>query len=292
MKKLLLMAAGSLLILSGACAQKSAFMKNEQVSINENVTINYIQSGNGDTTLLFLHGWCINSGYWKDQIDHFSKNYSVYAIDLPGFGQSEADDRAAWSIKEYAEDVVGFVQKKNLKNIVVIGHSMSGDIMLQVAMSLPSEIIGVVGVDNFKYVGVDFSPEDMKQMANYFEALKNDFGTNAPAYSEKMLFHPSTPTEVKESVMNDIASTDPIIGYKSLESLMQHSEKVPELLEKLPLKLYLINSSAIPTNEEGLKKYCKNGFHVESVGTTGHYPMVEKPDAFNTALYNILSSMK
>lgn len=284
--------AGSLLILSGACAQKSTPMKNEQVSINEKVTINYLQSGNGDTTLLFLHGWCINSGYWKDQIDYFSKSYSVYAIDLPGFGQSKAGDRVAWSIKEYAEDVAGFVQKKNLSNVVVIGHSMSGDIMLQVAMSLPSKIIGVVGVDNFKYVGVEFSPEDMKQMTNYFEALKNDFGTNAPAYSEKMLFHPSTPTAVKESVMKDIANTDPTIGYKSLDGLMQHAEKVPGLLEKLPLKLYLINSSATPTNEEGLKKYCENGFHVESVGATGHYPMAEKPDAFNGALKNILSSMK
>lgn len=292
MKKLWLMAAGSLLILSGAYAQNSNSMKNKQVKISEKVKINYLQSGSGDTTLLFLHGWCINSGYWKDQIDYFSKNFSVYAIDLPGFGQSEAPDRTAWSIEEYAADVVGFVQKEDLKNVVLIGHSMSGDIILQVALGLPSKIIGVVGVDNFQYVGVEFSPEDMKEMANYFDALKSDFAKNAPAYSEKMLFQPSTPAVVKENVMNDIASTNPTIGYKSLESLMQHAEKVPGLLEKLPLKLYLINSSAVPTHEEGLKTYCKNGFHIELVGATGHYPMVEKPDAFNKALDNILLSIK
>ncbi|MBL6447379.1 alpha/beta hydrolase [Fulvivirga sp. 29W222] len=292
MKKLLLMSVTCLLMLGGAYGQNSVSMKKEQVKINDQVKISYLQSGSGDITLLFLHGWCINSGYWKNQITHFSKDYSVYAMDLPGFGESTAKGRTSWTIKEYAEDVEGFIKKKGLKNVVLVGHSMSGNIMLHVAIDLPVQVIGVVGVDNFKYVGVEFSPEDTKYMTDYFEALESDFGKNAPTYSEKTLFHLSTPPEVKKAVMTDIANTDPAIGLKSLKDLMQGFQDVPKLLEKLPLKLYLINSSATSTYEEGLKKYSRNDFHIEFIGDTGHYPMVENPTVFNEALDNILASVK
>ena len=64
------------------------------MKVNLNKTnIFYSTKGNGDTTLLFIHGWCINSGYWADQQQYFSSNYTTIALDLPGFGQSEADSR-------------------------------------------------------------------------------------------------------------------------------------------------------------------------------------------------------
>jgi sigma-B regulation protein RsbQ len=56
--------------------------------------------------------------------------------------------------------------------------------------------------------------------------------------------------------------------------------------------LYLINNDSIPTNEAGLKNHCKNGFQVETISATGHYPMIEKPEEFNLLLEKVLSEMK
>ncbi|MBL4678297.1 MAG: alpha/beta hydrolase [Mucilaginibacter sp.] len=52
---------------------------------NNDVNIAYTDSQAGDTTLLFVHGWCINKSYWQDQVNYFSKNYRVITIDLPGY---------------------------------------------------------------------------------------------------------------------------------------------------------------------------------------------------------------
>jgi hypothetical protein len=91
-KAILLIAVASLLSNAGK-AQTLKSMTAKKITIRENkVEINYFQQGQGDTTLLFLHGWCINGTYWKNQVDYFSKSYHVYAIDLPGFADRKPKD--------------------------------------------------------------------------------------------------------------------------------------------------------------------------------------------------------
>ncbi|MBN2280252.1 MAG: alpha/beta hydrolase [Candidatus Marinimicrobia bacterium] len=267
-------------------------MTAKQITIRDNqVEINYFQQGQGDTTLLFLHGWCIDGTYWENQLEYFSENYNVIAIDLPGFGKSKAE-RTNWTVEEYARDVTAFMDTMNLKNVVIIGHSMAGEIMLQTALTNNPKIVGVIGVDNFKLIDVIFTPEQMKQMTDFFPVLEKDFKNAAPAYADLMLFHPTTSKDVKERVKTDFANSDPVIGYGTMITQMQYASTDAQRLEQLDYKLYLINSDSFPTNETGLKNHCKRSFQVETISATGHYPMIEKPTEFNLILEKLLTSMK
>lgn len=291
-KKAFLLIVIASLLGSVSKAQTQRSMTAKQITIRDKqVEISYFQQGKGDITLLFLHGWCIDGTYWKNQVDYFSKNYNVYAIDLPGFGKSKAE-RTNWTIEEYANDVTAFIDTMNLNNVVIIGHSMAGEIMLQTALSNNSKIVGLVGVDNFKFIDVSFTPEQMKQMTDFFPMLQNDFKNSAPAYADMMLFHPTTSKEVKDRVKNDFANSDSVIGYGTLMNLMQYAYTDAQKLEQLNYKLYLVNSDATPTNEIGLNNHCKSGFQVEAIAATGHYPMIEKPTEFNLILEKVLTSMK
>ncbi|HAN00182.1 MAG TPA: hypothetical protein DCQ26_16420 [Marinilabiliales bacterium] len=273
-------------------AQTQERMTAKQITIREKkVEINYFQQGQGGTTLLFLHGWCIDGTYWKNQVDYFSKTYNVYAIDLSGFGKSKAE-RTNWTVEEYANDVTAFIDTMNLKNVVIIGHSMAGEIMLQTALTNNPKIIGVVGVDNFKFIDVAFTPEQMKQMTGFFQMLEKDFKNSAPVYADMMLFHPTTSKEVKDRVKTDFVNSDPVIGYRTFMNQMQYAYTDAQRLEQLNYKLYLMNSDGFPTNETGLKNHCKNSFQVETISATGHYPMIEKPTEFNILLEKVLTEMK
>ena len=42
---------------------------------NSTTKIHYIEKGKVDVTLFFIHGWCINSSYWSDQIEYFQNQY-------------------------------------------------------------------------------------------------------------------------------------------------------------------------------------------------------------------------
>ncbi len=267
-------------------------MTAKQITIRDKqVEINYFQQGQGDTTLLFLHGWCINGTYWANQFEYFSKNFNVYAIDLPGFGKSKAE-RDNWTIEEYSKDVIAFIDTMNLKNVVIIGHSMAGEIMLQIALTNNSEITGIVGIDNFKIIDVQFTPEQIKQMTDFFPMLENDFKNSAPLYADFMLFHPTTSKDVKDRVKADFAISDSSIGYRTFMNQMQYAYNDAQRLEQLNYKLYLINGDSFQTNETGLKNHCKSSFKVETIAATGHYPMIEKPKGFNFILEKILHEMR
>ena len=218
-----------------------------------NATIAYDQAGDGKMTLLFLHGWCINKEYWSNQVPFFAKNYNVYVMDLPGFGQSTSG-RETWTIEEYANDVIGFMNKLDLNNVVLIGHSMSGSIMTELALTDHSRIIGLIGVDNFKDIDIQYSEEQLAQFDAALKAFKEDFQGMAPQYADMMLFHDSTPDDIRSRIKNDFANTDPKIGYESIVRYIQYNQQLADKLEQIPFKLYLLNSDAIPTNEEGLKK--------------------------------------
>ena len=290
-KPVLLIVIASLLA-NVSKAQTQERMTAKQITIRDKqVDINYFQQGQGDTTVLFLHGWCIDGTYWENQLEYFSKNYNVYAIDLPGFGKSKAE-RTNWTIEEYAHDVTAFIDAMNLKNVVIIGHSMAGEIMLQLALSNNHKIIGIVGVDNFKLIDVAFTPEQMKQMTDFFPKLEKDFKNSAPGYADMMLFHPTTPKEVKDRVKTDFANSDSVIGYGTFMNQMQYAYTDAQRLEQLNYKLYLINNDGFPTNEIGLKNHCKKSFQVETISATGHYPMIEKPIEFNLILEKVLTGMK
>jgi len=88
---------------------------NAKIAIHDNgVNIAYTDTGKNDTTLLFVHGWCINKSYWADQAAYFGKKYRVVAIDLPGFGES-GKNRNQWNTAAFSHDVDSVIKRLDLK---------------------------------------------------------------------------------------------------------------------------------------------------------------------------------
>src|SRR3984893_19335765 len=85
--------------------------------------------GQGDTALVFLHGWCGDREYWKNQVGVFAADYRVVAIDQAGHSES-GKGRKAWTADILAGDVEAVVKALGLKRVIVVGHSMAGWVAL------------------------------------------------------------------------------------------------------------------------------------------------------------------
>src|SRR5512146_1022926 len=114
----------------------------------DGVQIRYECRGKGEPTLIFIHGWCCDRSFWREQLPYFAKKHRVVAIDLAGHGESGLN-RKAWTMDAFANDVAAVAAKLSLKQVVLIGHSMGGSVILKTAPKMPGQILGLVAVDQF-----------------------------------------------------------------------------------------------------------------------------------------------
>ena len=265
-----------------SCASPS---EKEAVAIkNGEVSISYTMAGNGDTSIVFVHGWGISKEYWKEQIEELSSDYKVVALDLGGHGQS-GHNRENWTIEEFAKDVRAVIDGLHLNNVILVGHSMGGEIILQTALSFPAKVIGFIGIDNFKQFVTSFTPQEEKQVSDFMQSLKSNFDTTATMYTRLALFPRGySDTNSVNRVIRSIRQTDSAVAIKALESLMYFALKDSEMISRLPIPAHLIVSDYTATNEESFRRAAKAGSSIRVIKGTGHYPMIEQPHQFTELL--------
>ena len=125
-------------------------ISNKQIIIN-NLLINYYSvlpdKKSSNKTLIFLHGWGVDSKLWFKLIPELiNKNYSLYFLDLPGFGQSQMPN-TTYDVDDYKKIVYEFVKKLGLKSINLIGHSFGGRIAIKIAAENPDFLDKIILVD-------------------------------------------------------------------------------------------------------------------------------------------------
>jgi pimeloyl-ACP methyl ester carboxylesterase/CRP-like cAMP-binding protein len=85
---------------------------------------------------ILIHGWSSSWFTWKPILPSLSKRYRCIAIDLPGFGMSPAPDERP-TIAGYAELVAQIIMKFSDRAVLVLGHSMGGQIAATLALRYP-----------------------------------------------------------------------------------------------------------------------------------------------------------
>jgi pimeloyl-ACP methyl ester carboxylesterase len=274
-----------------ACNHPSANSQSasgDKISIeNQGVRIDYTDTGKGDITLLFVHGWCINKTYWSDQVKQFSDQYRIITVDLPGFGES-GKNRKNWTTQTYGKDIQTVMNQLNLKNVILIGHSMAGDIIVEAANDAPEKVIGLVGIDNFKGFGDVPDSASKAEFAKAIVALKQNFRQVATEYFNEELFYTTTDSLVRKRVLNDVYQSDSVIAVASMEP--GDFNEVTKLAATKK-KIHLINSDVTPTDTTGFVAN-KIPYDILYIHATGHYPMIEKPAEFNALLKQTIDKIK
>ena len=86
--------------------------------------------------IVFLHGFGENASIWEDFVKRINPKHNIYFPDY-----SEKKD--CFSIPEYAEWLKGFLHKKGIRNLIIIGHSMGGYIALEFCHKNPEMVKGL-----------------------------------------------------------------------------------------------------------------------------------------------------
>lgn len=106
----------------------------------DGVTLNYHVSGQGYPIVL-LHGWGGSIASFAPVHAHLEKDFTVYSLDMPGFGESP-EPPCPWGTVEYAALVEKFLYQQAIEKPILIGHSFGGRLTIRLAAKgIPKKII-------------------------------------------------------------------------------------------------------------------------------------------------------
>ncbi len=107
------------------------------------IRIHVEERGNEGLPLVFLHYWGGSSRTWDHVTAILSGSHRTFAIDHRGWGQSEAPP-SGYGLADLAADAQGVIDALNLRDYVLVGHSMGGKVALLMASRQPQGLAGLV----------------------------------------------------------------------------------------------------------------------------------------------------
>ncbi|MEZ4942707.1 MAG: alpha/beta fold hydrolase [Saprospiraceae bacterium] len=123
------------------------------VTLPSGIDMAYLDRGEGPYTLVFIHGLGANLKAWQKNVDSLSAHYRCIALDLPGYGKSGKGDYP-YGMAFFAGAVRSFCETLDLQNVVLVGHSMGGQVALTMALADTSRLAKLVliapaGIETF-----------------------------------------------------------------------------------------------------------------------------------------------
>jgi pimeloyl-ACP methyl ester carboxylesterase len=250
----------------------------------DGVPIRYHVTGKGEPTIVLVHGWALDRSLWESQVPRLAARHRVVTLDLGGHGES-GRQRAQWTMGAFGEDVKAVVEALDAKDVVLVGHSMGGPVVLEAARRMPARVKGIVLIDTILDAEQRTPPDQIEAMAKQLEA---DYRGTATQMSNEYLFVPATPAAVRERVLRHATAIAPDLSVTLLREAWSY-DPLPALREiKAPIRA--VNADKFPTNVEVNRRHIP-GFEAIVVSGTGHYPMLEKPEPFGAALDQALGQL-
>jgi pimeloyl-ACP methyl ester carboxylesterase len=276
----------------------------------------YIQEDGPPTgvPVVFIHGFGAWSETWKKTTTVLAAHgFHTVALDVPPFGFSEKVTDGAFSRQAQAERIIKVLDTLQLKQVILVGHSVGARPTVEVALSAPDRIMALVLVDGALGFGSDgeFAPNDPTFLARVFfdvtplrNAVLSATATN-PLMTKRLLgtfvANPETLTPPilsiyqKPFVVKD--STNRLGDWLKVLSVDQDTSLSGKLsnFSKLTMPTLLIwgdKDTITPLWQgEKLNKTISNS-SLNVLKGLGHIPHIEDPDQFNSALVPFLEQIK
>ena len=246
----------------------------------------YIDDIGSGFPLVLVHGYLGSSEMWFLQKKFLSKNYRIIAPALPGFGESyEAESLN--SINKMAQMLLKLINKKNINKFHLLGHSMGGMIVQEMAKISGEKIkklicfaTGSIGDIPDRFESIDTSIEKLKE-----EGIKETVKRIPPKWfvkgqkAKNYYLCENAVKQIKEvTAYNALVAMKSWRGYENLKNIKQDT-------------LIIWGDKDVSYNFDQVDTLKKNisSSQLEIFKGCGHNVHLEEPHKFNETVKNFLS---
>lgn len=248
-------------------------------------------------TMVLVHGTGDLGGkIWESTITDMSRYFHVINVDLPGFGRSQKKN-ALYSPRNYARFLNWVIETYTQKPVILVGHSMGGAIALYYAGTFPESLDHLILVDA---AGILHRATFTKTMLeDYFNSELKIGNANAiekPLSAIKHFVHNTIekidnrlmPENMEPFLESEIFRETALNGNPKVISAMAmiHTDFSP-VLYNIAVPTSIIWGEAdetVPLRTAKLLACNIESSSLKILKGTGHDPMLQDPDLFNTVL--------
>lgn len=270
--------------------------------LSNGIKLAYTDEGQGNETILMIHGLGSYSPAWKKNIADLSKDYRVIAIDLPGYGKSSKDPHSGL-MSFYAGVVAEFIQKMNLGKVNLAGHSMGGQISMVLTLEKPELVKRLILVDPAGFEAFhagqknwfkDVMTPNIVRLTTV-EAIETNLASNFYRMPDDARFMIEDRIAMRSAADFELycvavsRSVHGMVDEAVLDKL--HNISIPTLIffgenDMLIPNRYLNPGFTRKIAESGAARI--QGSKLVMVPQCGHFMMFEKPEVFNSETRNFL----
>jgi pimeloyl-ACP methyl ester carboxylesterase len=222
-----------------------------------------------------VHGFACSHEDWRFQLEHFSRSHEVVACDLRGHGKTPGRAQEC-TIEHFGGDVAALIGNLELKNVVLVGHSMGCRVVLEANRIAAERIAGIVLVDGSRQPALPPPIDDY------------------PAFAENLfrqMFFRTTPQS--EAIVARAVRTSREFGPHLWPAMARWDvQQMDAALEAARCPVLAIQSTTrgadlkrSPMKPGDTNPYLdllkSNRARVEIIPHTGHFTMLEAPAAVN-----------
>jgi sigma-B regulation protein RsbQ len=242
-------------------------------------------SGQGTQPMLFAHGFGCDQNMWRFVTPAFEDDYRIILFDYVGSGKS---DLQAYSperygdLDGYTQDVLDICAALDLKNIIFVGHSVSGVVGMLASIREPERFERLILVgpspryinEPPDYVG-GFERADIVGLLDVME--KNYIGW-ANFLAPVVMKNPERP-ELTQELEESFCSTDPKIARRFAEATFFSDNRGDLAKVTIPSLIMQCSEDAIAPSEVG--EYLRRHLPLSTLRVmraTGHCPHMSHPE--------------
>jgi pimeloyl-ACP methyl ester carboxylesterase len=251
-----------------------------EFTTDDGARINYVVEGEGEPTLVFVHGWCSNLRHWDPQADHFATRHRVLRLDRRGYGRSPMPASYHFDVEREAADIAQLMASLSITDAVVVGHAGGVPTAITFAAGYP-ELVGALVCEEGAALPADPSLEAM--LTGMIDQL------SGPNYDDVMkaiypgFFHPGADKDLVAACAADAAQTpqEVAVGYLAAMPTMDMEQRARSL--RVPVLFAWAEQPLMPVTLEQLQESVPRARLVEIPGTA-HFAHLDAPDRFNEQL--------
>lgn len=264
-----------------------------QVARRNNVVI----KGNGTRVLMFAHGFGCDQNMWRFVYPAFQDDYKIVLFDHVGAGNSELSaykSEKYADLSGYASDIVEIARELQLKEIIFVGHSVSGVIGIMAAGLAPElfKSLILVGpspsyINEGDYIG-GFTRNQIEEL---LESLDNNHLGWSTAMAPVIMGNPDR-KELSDELANSFCRTDPDIARQFARATFLTDKRSIVDSVNIPTLILQCSNDVIAPQVVGEYMHEKiKGSKLVLMKATGHCPNLSAPQETILAIKEFLDNV-